>query len=61
VLNDAGRTSAAIQTLTSAIKAHPYDRDSLGALVSLCNRAGEFAKASIYARRLAQLEPGIQH
>ena len=60
-LNDAGRTSAAIQTLESAIKAHPYDRDSLAALVSFCNRAGEPAKASIYAQRLAQLEPGNPH
>jgi tetratricopeptide (TPR) repeat protein len=60
-LNDAGQTGAAIQTLTSAIKAHPYDRDSLAALVALCNRAGEPAKAVIYAQRLAQLEPENQH
>jgi tetratricopeptide (TPR) repeat protein len=60
-LNDAGRTDAAIQTLTAAIKAHPYDRDSLAALVSFCNRAGRPAKASIYAQRLAHLEPGNQH
>ena len=60
-LNDAGQTDAAIRTLTSAIKAHPYDRDSLAALVSLCNRAGQPAKAAIYAQRLAQLEAGNQH
>jgi tetratricopeptide (TPR) repeat protein len=60
-LNDTGQTNAAIQTLLSAIKAHPYDRDSLAALVSFCNRAGEPAKASVYAHRLAQLEPGDQH
>jgi Flp pilus assembly protein TadD len=60
-LNDAGRTNAAIQILTSAIQAHPYDRDSLAALVSFCNRAGEPGKASIYAQRLAQLGPGNQH
>ena len=59
-LNDAGQTDAAIQALTRAIKAHPYDRDSLAALVSWCNRAGEPAKASIYAQRLAQLEPENQ-
>jgi hypothetical protein len=33
----------------------------LAALVSFCNRAGDPAKASIYAQRLAQLEPGNQH
>jgi Tfp pilus assembly protein PilF len=60
-LNDAGRTNAAIQTLASAIRAHPYDRDSLAALASFCNRVGEPAKASIYAQRLAQLEPEGQH
>ena len=60
-LNDAGQTNAAIQTLTSVIKAHPYDRDSLAALVSFYNRVGEPGKASIYAQRLAQLEPGNQH
>ena len=60
-LNDAGQTNAAIQTLTSVIKAHPYDRDSLAALVSFYNRVGEPGKASIYAQRLAQLEPGSQH
>jgi len=59
-LNDAGRTNAAIETLLSAIKVHPYDRDSLAALVSLCNRMGEPAKASIYAGRLAQLESATQ-
>jgi tetratricopeptide (TPR) repeat protein len=59
-LNDLGRTGDAIQTLTGAIKAHPYDRDLLAALVSYCDRAGEPAKASIYAQRLAQLEPGKQ-
>jgi tetratricopeptide (TPR) repeat protein len=60
-LNDAGRINDAIETLLSAIKAHPYDRDSLAALVSLCNRAGEPAKASTYAERLSQLEPATQH
>lgn len=59
-LDGAGQTNAAIQTLTTTVKAHPYDRDSLAALVSLLNRADQPAAASIYAQRLAQLEPGNQ-
>jgi len=59
-LNDAGQTRAAIQTLESAIKAHPYDRDSLAALVSFWNQMGDPAKASIYLQRLRQLEPENQ-
>jgi len=63
-LNDAGKTSAAIATLEAAIKAHPYDRDSLAAIAGFLEQSGEPAKALTYANRLDALEPGnpqVQH
>ena len=57
-LNGAGHTRAAIETLESSIKAHPYDRDSLAALVSFLEQSGDPAKALTYAQRLDELEPG---
>jgi Flp pilus assembly protein TadD len=57
-LNDAGQTKAAIQTLESSLKTHPYDRDSLSALVTFLEQSGDFAKALTYAKRLDELEPG---
>ena len=57
-LNDAGQTRAAIETLESSIKAHPYDRDSLAALVNFLEQSGDPARALIYAQRLDELEPG---
>jgi tetratricopeptide (TPR) repeat protein len=56
-LNDAGKTSVAIDTLEGAIKAHPYDRDSLAALVNFLEQSGDQAKALTYAQRLDELEP----
>ncbi len=56
-LNDAGKTGAAIETLERSIKVHPYDRDSLAALVNFLEQSGEPAKALIYAQRLDELEP----
>lgn len=56
-LNDAGQSSAAIETLESSVNAHPYDRDSLAALVSFLQQAGDHHKALAYARRLQALEP----
>ena len=57
-LNDAGQTKAAIQTLASSLKAHPYDRDSLSALVTFLEQSGDPTKALTYAKRLDELEPG---
>jgi Flp pilus assembly protein TadD len=57
-LNDAGKTKAAIETLQPSIKAHPYDRDSLAAIVSFLVQAGDKDRALTYARRLSELEPG---
>ena len=59
-LNDAGKTGAAIDALESSIKAHPYDRDSLSALVSFLEQSGDPAKALTYANRLEALEPSNQ-
>jgi predicted CXXCH cytochrome family protein len=56
-LNGTGHTAAAIETLESSIKTHPYDLDSLTALMSFLEQAGDRAKALIYAERLEQLEP----
>ena len=56
-LNGAGQTRAAIETLERSIKAHPYDRDSLAALVNFLEQSGDPAKALTYARRLDELEP----
>jgi tetratricopeptide (TPR) repeat protein/cytochrome c1 len=57
-LNDAGQTKAAIQTLESSLKTHPYDRDSLSALVTFLEQSGDPGKALTYAKRLDELEPG---
>jgi tetratricopeptide (TPR) repeat protein len=56
-LNSAGHAAAAIEMLESSIKTHPYDVDSLTALVSFLEQAGDRAKALIYAERLDELEP----
>ena len=55
-LNDAGRTGVAIETLEASLKAHPYDRDSLAALVNFLEQSGDPAKALPYARRLEALD-----
>ena len=56
-LNDAGKTSIAIETLESSVKAHPYDHDSLAAMANFLEQSGEPAKALTYASRLNELEP----
>lgn len=56
-LNDTGATNAAIETLERSLALNPYHRDSLAALVSFCERAGDHAKALQYARLLDELTP----
>ena len=56
-LNDAGNTRTAIDTLESSINAHPYDRDSLAALVNFLEQSGDLTNALTYANRLEELEP----
>ncbi|MGH7906998.1 MAG: tetratricopeptide repeat protein, partial [Candidatus Binataceae bacterium] len=55
-LNDTGDTNAAIDTLERSLRLNPYHRDSLAALVSLCDRAGDHAKALKYAQLLNELD-----
>ncbi|MGH8678617.1 MAG: tetratricopeptide repeat protein, partial [Burkholderiales bacterium] len=59
-LYGAGQRIKAIKELESALKQHPYDREILVALVSYLRESGEGKQASVYASRLAELEPGIQ-
>lgn len=56
-LNEAGQTRGAIETLENSVKAHPYDRDSLVALVTFSGQVGDRAKALTYAERWGALEP----
>jgi Flp pilus assembly protein TadD len=56
-LNDAGKTQAAVKTLERSIKIHPYERDSLAALVNFLEKSGDSGEALKYARRLDALEP----
>jgi len=56
-LNDRGQTNPAITTLEAAIQLHPYDRDSLTALVSFLKKSGDSAAELTYAQRLLELDP----
>ena len=56
-MNRYGQARAAIETLERSIDVHPYDRDSLAALVNFLEQSGDPAKALIYAQRLDELEP----
>ena len=55
-LNDSGRTAEAIGVLEENVRMHPFDRDSLAALVGYFQRAGESTKALSYAQRLKALD-----
>jgi len=56
-LNDAGRTKEALQVLTAALKAHPYDRDVLYGLAHFSAAAGQRDAAAGYAKALVELDP----
>jgi len=56
-LNGAGQNDEAIGVLEDDVARHPYNRDSLAALVSFCRSAGNARKAAGYAKRLVELEP----
>jgi tetratricopeptide (TPR) repeat protein len=60
-LNDLGDKKAAIGALEASIKQHPYDKDSLIALVTFLSESGEQPAELFYAQRLAQLEPRDQN
>jgi predicted CXXCH cytochrome family protein len=57
-LDGAGRRKPAIDVLEQNLGRHPYDRDTLSALVSFTRESGEPRRALDYARRLAALDPG---
>jgi DNA-binding SARP family transcriptional activator len=57
-LNDAGKTTDAIEVLEASINAHPYDRDSLRALATFLEQAGDSARARGYTQRLNELDSG---
>ena len=56
-LHDAGQINPAIEILERNVRLHPYDRDSLAALVSFCEQAGKSVAALNYAQRLYELDP----
>jgi Flp pilus assembly protein TadD len=56
-LNSTGRTTDAIKVLETNVKAHPYDVDSLAALVLFLEDTGDLPKALSYAHRLDELDP----
>jgi Flp pilus assembly protein TadD len=56
-LSDSGENAAAIAALENSLKSHPYDRDSLSAVIAYLAQAGDRKGALEYARRLYELEP----
>jgi tetratricopeptide (TPR) repeat protein len=56
-LDGTGRRREAIETLERVLERHPYDRDTLSALVAYAREQGGPRRALPYARRLAALEP----
>jgi tetratricopeptide (TPR) repeat protein len=56
-LNGAGQTDKAIEVLEDDVRRHPYDRDSLTALVQFYSNTGNQRRALAFANRLAQADP----
>jgi tetratricopeptide (TPR) repeat protein len=56
-LDGAGQTNKAIDVLEDDVGRHPYDRDSLTALVQFYSEAGNQRRALAFANRLAQADP----
>ena len=56
-LDGTGRRKQAIEVLERSLVRHPYDRETLGALVAYTREETGPRRALIYARRLAELEP----
>ena len=55
-LNDSGRTAEAIDAPeANIIERHPYDRESLSALVTFLTNMGNSGQAQKYAQRLEEL------
>jgi len=56
-LNGTGQPKQAIEALLGVLSRHPYDRDTLVALIAYSREQGNPGQALVYARRLAELEP----
>jgi tetratricopeptide (TPR) repeat protein len=56
-LHDAGERQGALQQLRAVLDRHPYDRDSLAAIVSFLREENDAAAAQMFAARLEALEP----
>jgi Flp pilus assembly protein TadD len=56
-LDSAGRRSDATTVLRENLARHPYDRDTLIALIGFSRDQGDSAAALQYAERLARIEP----
>jgi predicted CXXCH cytochrome family protein len=56
-LDGTGRRRQAIEVLEQGLARHPYDRDTLSALIAYTREQGGPRRALVYARRLAELEP----
>ena len=56
-LRDTGQAAQATKVLTQVLARHPYDRDTLSALIAYAREGNDPRQALGYARRLAELEP----
>ncbi|HSE04809.1 MAG TPA: tetratricopeptide repeat protein [Methylomirabilota bacterium] len=56
-LHGAGRRREAVEALERVLDRHPYDRETLAALIAYAQEQGAPRRALPYARRLAELEP----
>jgi tetratricopeptide (TPR) repeat protein len=56
-LHGTGRAQQAMEVLSRVLARHPYDRDTLSALIAYSHQQGNPRQALAYARRLAELEP----
>jgi predicted CXXCH cytochrome family protein len=56
-LYGAGRPTQALETLGHVLARHPYDRDTLAALIGYSHEQGRPRDALAHARRLAEVEP----
>jgi cytochrome c-type biogenesis protein CcmH/NrfG len=57
-LHGTGRSRAAREALARVLSRHPYDVDSLSAAATYALEQGDTDQALLYARRLAELQPG---
>lgn len=51
-LHDAGDRNASVRELESVLERHPYDRDSLTAIIAFLREAGDARRAQTFAARL---------